>query len=510
MGHHTAAEPRQIEKTFMEHPSLILIVDDQPFGLEALASLLEPEGYRLAFATNGPEAIAATAQLHPDLVLLDVMMPELDGFEVCRRIRADPALALIPVVMVTALDDQSSLLSGIEAGADDFITKPFSRTELRARVRTITRLNRFRVVLEQQRQAAREHTQLLWAIERSENGYLLLDADDRPQNGNAQAWRYLGLAGRPTPDEAAPLLDLARRSYRLEPAEAWASWPAPSGSPRYLVRPDGAHTRWLQVDLLDLPPEGTGYRMIHIEDVTDRISAQWDIWSFHSFVSHKLRTPLTSLLAGMGMLHNHARRLPPDLSMLADTAYNGAQRLKAIVDDIFSYLETPMLGAVGTGLALADLPDLVAQIGAGLPVAALHITDNLGSQQGRLTLGARTLELMLTEILENAHKFHPDHAPTVHIRLERQSEQLTIRVVDDGVSLSPAQLRRIREPYQQIDRDFSGQIPGVGLGLATVSQICWSAGGACTISSRADGVGVSVDLQLPLAPVAEASLGGEL
>lgn len=129
--------------------SSILIVDDQAAGREALEALLFTPEYNLEFAADGPEALRQAAELRPDLILLDVMMPGMDGFEVCRRLRADPNLAEVPIVMVTALDDQESRLSGIEAGADDFISKPFDRSELRARVRTITRLNRYRRLLEE-------------------------------------------------------------------------------------------------------------------------------------------------------------------------------------------------------------------------------------------------------------------------------------------------------------------------------------------------------------------------
>ena len=88
--------------------------------------------------------MAKVAELTPDLILLDVMMPGVNGFEVCRRLRADPLLAEVPIIMVTALDDRDSRLQGIEAGADDFVTKPFDQIELRARVQTITRLNHYR------------------------------------------------------------------------------------------------------------------------------------------------------------------------------------------------------------------------------------------------------------------------------------------------------------------------------------------------------------------------------
>src|SRR4051794_3516226 len=117
----------------MNYSCTILIVDDQPTGRETLGALLGNQGYHLAFASNGAEALKQAVVLSPDLILLDIMMPVMDGFEVCRRIRATPEIADVSVIIVTALDDRDSRLQGIEAGADDFITKPFNRVELRAR-----------------------------------------------------------------------------------------------------------------------------------------------------------------------------------------------------------------------------------------------------------------------------------------------------------------------------------------------------------------------------------------
>ncbi len=124
--------------------SLILIVDDEPAGRRALESLLLGQGYGLAFACNAMEGLTLARRLEPDLIILDVMMPEMDGLEYLRQVRASPRLAEIPIILVTALDDRSSRLAGLEAGADDYIVKPFDRTELRTRIRTIIRLNRFR------------------------------------------------------------------------------------------------------------------------------------------------------------------------------------------------------------------------------------------------------------------------------------------------------------------------------------------------------------------------------
>ncbi len=129
--------------------STVLIVDDDPTAREALVAILEGEGYELHLAKDGIRALQMLNQLQPDLILLDVMMPGMTGFEVCQQIRATPALAEVPIILLTALDDPGSLLRGIESGADDFLSKPPDRRELMARVRTITRLNRYRTLMEQ-------------------------------------------------------------------------------------------------------------------------------------------------------------------------------------------------------------------------------------------------------------------------------------------------------------------------------------------------------------------------
>lgn len=129
--------------------SSVLIVDDDQTARDTLVAILESEGYDLQQAKDGIQALQILNRLQPDLILLDVMMPAMDGFEVCQRIRATPALAEVPILLLTALDDRDSLLRGIESGADDFLSKPPDRRELIARVRTITRLNRYRTLMEQ-------------------------------------------------------------------------------------------------------------------------------------------------------------------------------------------------------------------------------------------------------------------------------------------------------------------------------------------------------------------------
>ena len=127
-----------------EPESTILIVEDDPRGRELLALRLRPLGYRLEFAGDGREGVEKAREFDPDLVISDVMMPEMTGFDLCRELRADERLKEVPILLITALDDRDSRLEGIEAGADEFISKPFDGHELRARIRLIGKLNRFR------------------------------------------------------------------------------------------------------------------------------------------------------------------------------------------------------------------------------------------------------------------------------------------------------------------------------------------------------------------------------
>lgn len=124
----------------MNHPAKILVVDDTPRNVKLLADLLSVKGYDVTTADSGREALSKLEAEQPDLILLDVVMPEMSGYEVCRKVRENAATAMLPVIMVTALDPAEERVKGIDAGADDFLTKPIHQAELLARVKSLLRI----------------------------------------------------------------------------------------------------------------------------------------------------------------------------------------------------------------------------------------------------------------------------------------------------------------------------------------------------------------------------------
>ena len=145
----------------------ILVIDDDLAVHQSLKALLAGEQYDLEFAANGPDGLEKAERLRPDVILLDVMIPSVDGFEVCYQLRTNPVLAEAPILMMTASGDRDLRLLGLEKGADDFLFKPIDKLELRTRLRTITRLDRYRKLYT-------ERSRLEIAVKNLENSHFSL------------------------------------------------------------------------------------------------------------------------------------------------------------------------------------------------------------------------------------------------------------------------------------------------------------------------------------------------
>ncbi|MBP7963212.1 MAG: response regulator [Caldilineaceae bacterium] len=485
----------------IQNHGTILIVDDEPFGRETLKALLGGFGYTIHTTNNGHEALAMVARHAPDLLLLDVMMAGMDGFEVCEKIRLDPKLAEIPIVMVTALDDRASRLRGIEAGADDFISKPFDRVELRARVKTILRLNRYRRI-------RTERTKFEWVVEQADQGYLILDETDHIQYMNTQARLLLGGDFQGQPEDLPVFTKLVQRQYLREPATAWENWPridstASTPTERYLVRPETATALsfWLSVDVISLPQGADAGILVRLRNVSAQVGMVREQRTFHALIQHRLRTPITLMLGSLDIV-SHQVAADPDLFELVQIAQRGAERIHGDIEEILAYLKASSVQMAEMGMPLSNLPTLVdscaKRLGLYPIITHLPTLDGTEPTAIRIVMAPRFVELILLELLQNARKFHPRRVPLVQVTATLDSDGLVhLFVRDDGVHLDPDQLGQAWRPYFQGEKGFSGQMDGWGLGLSTVASLVWGVGGSCRLGNRADRTGVEVELTLP-------------
>lgn len=484
----------------MPSKNLILIVDDTPSARDILEAFLRALDYQIAFANDGPQAIATASKLTPDLILLDVMMPGMDGFEVCRRIRAHAHLAEVPIILVTALDDRSSRLQGLAAGADDFLSKPVDVAELRARVNTVMRLNRYRRLLEQR-------SRFEWVVEQAGDGYLVLSETGQVLYANRSARFYLELPSNLTLPSTATFTDLIAPRFRCEPVDSWEQWltqkQAALSRPLYLIRPETAvaPALWLEVMVRQQAGMENSEQLLHLRDVTAQRSTQRDTWTFHSMIMHKLNTPIQTILGSLEMLSSTdpADFSSEDTAYLVQFAYTGGKRLNTTINDILQYLKTPLLAHTGDGLPINNLPTLITQISTDLGLTPQTVV-SFNLTHRRLVLSSRAVECILWELLENAKKFHPKEAPQVEVSIDyHPAGAVQLCVKDDGINLSPEQILKVWSPYYQGEKYHTGEIPGAGLGLSMVAALVWETGGECQFRNCATGPGVEVELILPLA-----------
>jgi CheY-like chemotaxis protein len=480
----------------MSATSTILIVDDEPRGRETLEALLTQLGQRLEFAGSGAQALAQASACQPDLVLLDVMMPDMDGYEVCRRLRGDPMLAEVPVILVTALDDRDSRIRGIEAGADDFITKPYDRMELRARVKTVLRLNRYRRITNERRRSVQ-------IADQSPDGFVVVDPAGVLQFANRQARVFLGVPQDRPEHLLGNFRAVAEKIYQCKPDVAWEQWHDPKlqvGAARYLVRPEStiSDAFWLRVAVLSRDPLDGEF--IHLRDVSGEMKAQMQHLRFEAVVSHKLRTPLNGLVSCLQLaLDDLSAEVNPDTAELIRLGLESAQRLEGDINLIVEYTEARK-GAPGTSRCrAAEIAPLFRSAATKMALTTVTVETNPVLDAELLPVSATDIGVFARELLGNAARFHPRGRPDVRVTLALKGPgQISLQVGDDGVTLAPNQLLRAFTPYYQGDRAGSGEQPGMGLGLSMVATIVANAGGICQLFNRDPGPGVVAEIVLPV------------
>lgn len=472
----------------MSQTGKILVVDDEGINRITMEAILAPEGYQLHFAANGREACETARAIEPDLVLLDVMMPDLDGFEVCRRLRADPRLGSVPVIMVTALNDAASRLQGINAGADDFLSKPYALDELRARVRGVTRLNRFRVIAEQ-----RTRFERLFAITPAAIVTVTPQGDITAANDLArELLRKLDAA--PADDRSLFAGLPADVADRLRGIIENSSGGSPLTTPPELtIRVDGL-VRHFTVNSARLDENGDPRVMLILNDVTTERRARDELLalnqrldtlvqertarlesanelllSYTAFVSHDLRSPLSVMRSYLSLIETGGVPVPPQALNLIKEAAVAADMMQDMIANILA-MASDEHHATLPAVAIDPRPvieRLAWKICAYLPKPRPQI--NVGPLP-RIRAGAPLVERVFYNLISNAVKYAAkDRESVIEIGATPTATGTAIHVRDNGVGFDAAHAEKLFKSFSRLPG--SEETDGLGLGLSLVSRL---------------------------------------
>jgi K+-sensing histidine kinase KdpD len=221
--------------------------------------------------------------------------------------------------------------------------------------------------------------------------------------------------------------------------------------------------------------------------------------TFQKMVSHKLRTPLVGLVTGLEIVGKWVKELKSvRVAELIEIAQQDVQRLKEQIEDVLKYSHIPVLALESGGFYLEQLPALVERIGLDVGIDTVYLRQAEEASTWCVKVSELMMEMVLYELLENARKFHPDQMPVVEVGVRQEEDLVVLTISDNGRNLSREELDRAWAPYYQIENGFTGEVPGMGLGLATVASLVWQANGYCQIYNRENHDGLTVEIKLPL------------
>ncbi len=477
----------------MRNP-VVLIVDDEDEYVYLMISLLKDENYDISIARTGEEAMDIAQKKVPDIILLDVALPGINGFQVCKWIRAHPDLEQIPVLMLTGHDIEESAINGLKYGAEDVIGKPFKITELKLRIRTILRLNRYQIL-------QNERLRFQWVVEKSHEGYVELNHIGNIAFSNSAANKILDIDDEIEDINEINFHERIKKLFSLVTSEAWEQWPnLPSEA--YIMKPETKNTpsKWLKVELLELETGKEDCCMLRLRDTSQQIQLKQNIWTFENLVAHKLRTPLNGLRGSLDLLFQSNKDLTSDDAQeLIKSTKSSINRLTISVTNILNHLHPPNTEIISQ----TKIKELILNIcnhhqnEIVLNPINYHLDDNIN--ENYLAISQDHFSLVIHEIFQNCKKFHPNDSPQIDLRTsETEDNKLLIEISDDGVNVDPTVLSRLKFPYFQIDQDFTGEIPGMGLGLSRVTSIVYTYGGNILVTNNENAAGLCVSIILPL------------
>jgi two-component system, cell cycle response regulator len=469
----------------------ILVIASDMETRQSFKALLEGTSFTAHFSPTTEDGLLKAEEQLPAVIVLDIDIPNLNSFETCRRLRSNRALEGIPVIMLCDRGQRDMRAGGLNAGADDFLDKPFDGLEVMSRLRSLARLNSRSYLLA-------DLTRFSWMVEHAHEGYLMLDKAGMIHYANESAIHLLNI---PEDYFGLPFVNVVEKRYLPEPIETWQNWLS-EPEPCFIIQPESPTARavWVVLESLETTLGTDHYRIVRLRDVTERMSIYQDMRKFHTVISHKLRTPMSMFMTSISIIKNQLDNLTPEelKKMLASTI-NGTDRLAGEIRSILTYIDAPLALNVGKPLSLGELPEMIHAICKNNQLANVDFSmpENLYSQNIAMTPYA--MEMVIHELLENSRKFHPTHEPKIEISVGQVNEGfIFMRVADNGVTLSTGQLQWAWLPYFQGEKDFTGELPGLGLGFPMVATLIWKAGGAINLRNRSEGPGVIVDIKIPL------------
>jgi PAS domain S-box-containing protein len=501
----------------------VLVADDNADMRSYVVRLLEPY-WHVEAVGDGEAALAAMAERPPDLVLSDVMMPRLDGIALTRAIRADPALRSTPVILLSARAGEEARIEGVDAGADDYLVKPFSARELAARVNVHLELARVRrEAAEEIRQRGAQFEALLNA---APVGVYLVDADFRIREVNPVARPVFGdvpdLVGR---DFDEVIHRLWSREYADEIVRIFRHT-LETGEPHFTAernetRRDRGVTETYESHVHRLPlPDGRYGVVCYFRDISAQVAVRERIIAseerarflqgeaeaanrakdeFLATVSHELRSPLQGILGWLSLLKRG--RLEPGQTVRALEAVERSVRLQAqLVHDIMdiSRIEAGKLELDEAPLDLAALVTSTAD--EFMPGAvAKSITLEVDCEPSGLVVGDRErLHQVFSNLVMNALKFTPA-GRRITLSCRREAEEIVTKVIDTGHGIEPEFLPRLFDRFTQADSSSTRRYGGLGLGLAIVRHLVERHGGRVSAESAGAGRGATFCVRLPAA-----------
>jgi CheY-like chemotaxis protein/anti-sigma regulatory factor (Ser/Thr protein kinase) len=484
----------------LHHPT-ILLVDDDPVVLMSLEALLAPLECQIISCSNGKDAISQAESRLPDLILLDIMLPEMDGYQVLEQLRSLPVLDTTPILLMSALDYTDEIHLAFEKGADDLIQKPFPKGVLKTRVRNLIQLNRQRRITEAGLKAER-------AMNRSLSGFIEVDQTFQILWANPRGCSILGVPNDEAQLKAGYSLiqvfeqkqAITRPHNAFEVHEGWEN-----EGPRYvwLCSADDDGGGWFLFCPISWEYHcGRKTVCFEIRDIEDKIARARERMSFQQAMCHKLNTPLHQAIMAIQCLiaENQAseHRSEEEDSML-QIAVEALGSLHAHVEKILHHtFVSRSFRRVVDGMRVLRMEQIIREVYDVIPMTKqLEVNVMAEASDVRYRISEEAFSMVMRELFDNAVKFHPDQAPSVRVDIRVESGSfLELVFMDDGPGVETSKLTWLARPYTQIEEDPTGNVPGLGLGLATLTLEVWQFDGVVEFRNRTGQSGLVVKLGL--------------